>query len=187
MRQLALDGEVHLHFIHRIEVVMRYLHEKVGCHKRRQEGRTDACDIGSGGGQVPDGESHEAGERGILGGDRTEVLAEHVDQEYAESSADRGLAVALGIPGETDTRRKVLLGRVPPEGHADIERGRVNPVFHNRDTVLFLGGHGPGFVAYAQIDREIGTEFPVVLEINSEDSLGEGSLRPARLYLYQMT
>src|SRR5712691_6797225 len=123
------------------------------------------------GGIAIDGASHNGNQRQLV--------------VEPKASTDRHLPIALRVPGESDARREVFQGVVLEQasalGIADpwdrlSTRGELSGglvVYREQCGISSLGimRHLCRFVAQSEVDGEVRTEAPVVLEVYAVDSL----------------
>src|ERR1700687_3651042 len=129
-----------------------------------------------------------------------EVTRQWQNIVYTKSSADRRLSIAERVPRKSNPRLKVTQGgvrviranavadsargryssrlewgrKLRPAlevrilGRSGIRFGNIHQVGNPALSVVEDGGH---FVAHAEVDRQVGTESPVILDISSEKGL----------------
>ena len=96
-----------------------------------------------------------------------ELIRESDDIEHRDSASDRRLAVLERVPSEAETGRKVLFPRVVEVRITGNRRG-VSDVTQICKFSIYFRRNRTDFIAHTQIDREVGTDAEVVLDIRAE-------------------
>src|SRR5579872_4206778 len=94
---------------------------------------------------------------------------EHVKD--AEPRTNRGSAASRGIPGEADARIKILAGRVGSPKRLHRRSSAAEKVGNHAESVMGFGRQGQELIAHTEIERQVGADLPVILEVAAEQAV----------------
>src|SRR6476661_3577051 len=93
-----------------------------------------------------------------------EIVGKDEHVENTRATPDRGFAILKRIPGESHTRRKILLGAVVVRiAECRFHVGIVNEI---GNSSVYFGDGRAVFIAQTEIDRQVGKYAVVVLKIS---------------------
>ena len=109
------------------------------------------------------------------------LVSKGQDVKQSETAPDGRLAVAERIPGKTNSRIEVFRCDVAGQNLVGQVRGRARDRVQVRHSAVFLRRESRHLVAESQVQSQVRTEAPIVLEVSADNVVANVALIDIRI------